>query len=122
MSDLGDLISDIVKDTLGEYGAGAVTLRKVSTSSYSPSTGAASTSSADYAVNAAFSSFRSQEIDGTTVLVGDRRCTISANGLAVAPVAGDLLIESGITWRVVRVLDRPELGGTLIGYDLHIRK
>ena len=82
-----------------------VTLRKVSTGTYDPSTGSVGSTFTDYSVKSYMAQFTLTELSLDTVVRGDRKALLSAydtSGVAIpAPDESDLLVGAGDTVRVV---------------------
>ena len=98
-----------------------VTLRKTMPGAYNPSTGAVgATSPVDVATRGILISYRDSQINGTTILQGDRKCIIKAD---INPFVGDKLLVGGEALSIISV-KRVPLGddGTVIVYILQVRK
>jgi hypothetical protein len=82
-----------------------VTLRKVVTGAYNPSTGTAGNTTTDYSVKSYMAQFTLSELTLDTVVRGDRKALLSAydtSGVPIpAPDESDLLVGVGDTVRVV---------------------
>jgi hypothetical protein len=96
------------------------TLRKFApgTGTFDPTPGAAVDSPAAFA----FSKFRQEEVDGSRVVVGDRKVILSSQGLLFPPEAGMIIIESDDTpWQVVSPLGIIRPATTTLYYALQVR-
>lgn len=64
--------------------------------------------------------FKTREIDGTLILVGDKSVLLVTESLtpAATPDGGDRLAIEGDEYSVVRILERDPAGAT---YKLHVR-
>ena len=82
-----------------------VTLRKVSTGTYDPSTGSVGSTSTDYSVKSYMAQFTLTELSLDTVVRGDRKALLSAydnSGATIPePDEGDFIVGAGDTVRVV---------------------
>lgn len=87
---------------LGDKGM-VMTLRKRVPGTYDPATGAAPITSTDYACTGAKFAFPALLIDGTTIRQGDQKVLLAAQGLAVEPEQGDVLVIAGNQWAVLEV-------------------
>jgi hypothetical protein len=60
--------------------------------------------------------YRTREIDGTLVRVGDRKIMLLGGSLpdAIDPQPGDLIAIEGATWRVVNGVERDPAAATFI--------
>lgn len=66
--------------------------------------------------------FASRFINGETVLEGDAKCSVAAQGLAIVPTAAsDKLVLDGSVWNIVDVA-RLYSGERVAAYELHIRQ
>tara|TARA_R100000544_G_scaffold20059_2_gene9746 strand:+ start:2995 stop:3336 length:342 start_codon:yes stop_codon:yes gene_type:complete len=89
---------------INDFGIG-VTLRKVATGAYDPSTGSAGNTATDHSVKSYMAQYTLTELTLDTVVRGDRKALLSAfdvSGVPIpAPDEGDLLVGVGDTVRVV---------------------
>ena len=117
MSFYSDL-ADIGVATLSEYGQ-PMSVRKMSSGSYDPATGAPSITYADFPCFGFIYDYADREINGTSVLAGDRRIIISPPGIEVAP--GDLIVFGGMEYKVVLPKPVNPAGETVI-IDVQVRR
>lgn len=88
---------------LNAYGK-QMQVRRDVRSDYRPSSGDFITESyIDTNVRGLFLSYTSRQIDGTTILVGDRQVLLAALDLSEAPRAGDHIVIDSEIWNVVNV-------------------
>jgi len=85
---------------IGQYGQ-SMTLVKKTTGAYSPSTGSASVTSASHTCVGAVFDYQNSMIDGSTILTGDKRVLLSAEGLTVTPDVGDAITIGGKVHSVI---------------------
>lgn len=91
------------KKLIVKYGS-AMTLRRVSLDTYSPSTGLTyAGTTTDYACRGLTQDYTTREIDGTNIKYGDKKVLVSASNLAIAPTMNDLLIVGSLTYTVISV-------------------
>lgn len=105
---------------LGDRGQ-RMTLRKQTPGAYDPATGVATVASADHAVTGAVFDFPALLIDGTRIQVGDRKVLLAAQGLAVEPDVGDLLLVGSTLLHVIAVKPLAPAGTPVI-YTLQARR
>ena len=120
MEPLSSQLEQSVADLVDELGK-ALTLRKVTEGTYDPETGemsAASTS--DTSVVGVLYDYADEDIDGTRIQMGDRRCLIKAKSLSVAPESGDRIVDGSTVYTVVRI-KKHEAGGVVSGYNMQVR-
>jgi hypothetical protein len=101
---------------LKQYGA-RVTLRSFK-ESFNAATGAATQTPKDLVTNAIIGGYRVADVDGTSVLRGDRRALVSG---VPEPAIGSQLIVMGTVWTVVNV-SAVAPGGVVVAYELQVRK
>ena len=102
------------------------TLRKMSSGTYSPSTGQlVSVTDTDYTVKAYFSSYTLEETTGSNITVGDRMVTLPAldtSGVAIPePDNEDQILSVGDTV-VIKSVQKIYNSGTLVCYLCHVRE
>lgn len=107
-----DLLSD-----MGE----TLTLKKVSTGSYDPSTGSATETTTDYSVTGTFINYKQGHIDGSLIQRGDRKALIAAKGLTVDPAIDDKITGVDDSVRVVAVQKIRE-GGSTVAFFCQVRE
>lgn len=78
-------------------------------------------STEDHACTFAVEDYRAQEIDGSRVLVTDKRAILKAGGLAIVPTTSDKLVVAGVAHSIVRV-ETLAPGGTTLLWQLQIRR
>lgn len=111
-------IAGIAAGVLKEFGA-PIKLRKQATGSYDPTTGRPVLTYQDFPAYGAIADYTSREINGTNVLVGDRRVIMSDPGQEVLP--GDLLLIGDAQYKVV--ISRPtNPAGVAVVLDVQVRQ
>lgn len=116
-----DDIAAVADELLEEFGA-TCTLGVVTVGAYNTTTGSAASTSTPTSITAALFDFPQRFIDGTTILVGDKRALISTAGLATAPKAADTLTDSlGAVYRVINAKAIAP-AGTPVLYIAQVRK
>lgn len=101
----------------------AVTLRRIASGTYDPTTGAISGSvTTDFEIRGVVRSLEDGHVKNTLVETGDLEVTIAAEGLPVEPSANtDSIVMDNGTWAVVSV--EPIFSGELAAlYNLVVRK
>ena len=101
-----------------------LTLRKNTQAVYSTSTGTSTETFKDYKVIAYFYDFNLEEVDGTNVVFGDRKCLVSLydkyGTLIPEPLEGDSIIGAGDEVKVVG--HSTIYSVTPVVYILHVRE
>ena len=103
------------------------TIEYVATGGYNPSTGKASTSSTETTVRGVVENYSSREIDGTSVLRGDRKWTIAAKDI-VRPSPNDVVdlgetTAEGNSVRETVISVQPQMSGDEAAmYVLQLRR
>jgi len=98
----------------------AMILRVVTEGAYVPGSGTPAQTTIDYPVFGVLTNYKSGQVDGTLVQVGDMQ-VIVGGPLSPRPEAGNLLHISGELWGIVAV-QRVAPDGTDIIYKVQIRK
>lgn len=116
-----DELAEVADELLAEYGQ-ACQLGVVTTGAYDPETGGASTSSAYYQVTAALFDYPQKFIDGTMILMGDKRALVSPVGLTAEPKPGHTLTDAaGAVFTVINAKATAP-AGTVVLWTLQVRK
>lgn len=118
MSFYSDIATDVIA-LLNEFGQ-AVTVRNITTGSYDPATGAAAETTSDTAAYGALFDYAERYIDGTTIIAGDRRLLLQAEGITT-PTSNSRIIIGSQTWQVIRVKETNP-AGTAVLLELQLRK
>lgn len=117
---LDKAMGKVAKTLIGTLGRSA-TLRRAPAPEAGYTGSAPAGSSTDYPCEVALTEFDDRQIDGTTIRLGDRKALVSRLRLGFEPKPDrDTLIESGRTWRVLRVLGISS-GAQEAAYVLHVR-
>lgn len=99
----------------------SLTIRRIS-STITPSTGKTSETTSDTETKGLIRSFRTGEIDGTLVQLGDMEVRVAADAISITPEPDtDLVIMDSETWRVVSV-GRKYSGDTVSQFMLQVRR
>lgn len=98
-----------------------MTLRKRTPGTYNPSTASAALTTADTAVTGGVFDYAALLIDGTSIQRGDKKVVLAAQGLAVEPDTGDLLLIGGVEFNVISVQPVAPAGVVVI-YILQVRR
>ena len=120
-------IADVTDEILEEFGQ-AVTLIHINEGTYVPGTGWVPADPAEtiQAGIGAVVDWDSNHIDGTLILIGDKRLLLSSlntAGLALtAPVLGDTVTDAaGIVYTLVAPLKTVSPAGTVVLFDVNLR-
>lgn len=98
----------------------AMTLRRVSSGAYSPSTSSASITSVEVKVKGFLLNYRDDRREDSLVKMGDRKAVIKAKGVSVAPQIKDILIIDNREFQIVntRIIEQK---GETVAYICQIR-
>lgn len=117
---LGDILAAKLAPIIGGTVLGGdVTIRFVSGGSYNATTGTVTETESDTAIKGVVSEVAVREAN-ELIQAGDKRLTISAADVASAPETKDRAVIGGIVYQIVQV-DKQELNGVDIAYDLYLR-
>lgn len=112
LTEATQLINDIGK---------AMTLRKVTTGSYDPTSGAINgTTTIDTAIKGMLLNYQDRQFDGDIIQRGDRKAVIRASD-SVIPTNQDLLIAGPETLRIINVRQIEQAGTDLV-YICQVRE
>lgn len=102
-----------------------VTFRSRTAGVYNPATGTVSHTNSDATVKAYFGNYMLSEIDGTSIVSGDRKVvlnTFDTSGVAInEPEIDDQIIGQGDTVTIVGI-QKIFSGGTLVCYICQVRE
>lgn len=99
-----------------------MTLRRVVGQNYlSSSDKTSSGTRTNTAIIAVLQDFKAHLVDGTVVQRNDRRATVAADGLSVAPTTTDEIILGGVTFRVENVTTK-YVGADIAAYEMQLRQ
>lgn len=117
-------IADIADEILEEFGQ-AVTLTHVEPGTYVPGEGITNTTTTQAGTGAVVD-WDARQVDGTLILIGDKRLLLSPLNIAgtvlTAPVLGDTIIDAaGIVYTLVVPLKTVSPAGTAVLYDCNLR-
>lgn len=116
-----DLRDKTVAPLLKAYGQ-PVTLRKVTTGTYDPITGLASTGvTVSYPGNVLVEDYSVRDIDGTVIQQGDKKVLLSLTNTTVTPTTADNLSIGGVTYSIQNV-NSLEPGGVSVLYTIQARR
>lgn len=120
MSFYDDVAAD-ADDLLVEFGQTCV-LGVVTAGEYDPETGETSVTTTEHSVTAAIFDYPQKFVDGTLILVGDKRALASSVGLTVDPAPGNTFTDAG--GAVHQVINAKNLSpaGTSVLWTLQVRK
>jgi len=98
----------------------AMTLRRVSSGSYSPSTSSATITSVEHSVKGFLLNYRDDRREDSLVKMGDRKAVIKSKGLVVAPQITDILIVDNREYQIInaRIIEQK---GETVAYICQIR-
>ena len=105
----------------------SLTLTRITAGTYDPATGGmtGATTSTQSAYGAIFD-YGAKQIDGTLIKAGDKQLLLSAfktDGAALtAPVLGDTVSIGGVTYTLVEPLKEVNPAGTVVMYEVNLRK
>jgi hypothetical protein len=111
-------MSQMANELLTEFGSTA-TLKKVTAGTYDPSTGTATRTESTSTITLYEEDVKGRDVDGTLIKSGDKKATISAQGLA--PETGDVINYMGTDWAVVSVT-RENANALAVVYYAVLRK
>jgi len=105
----------------------SMTYTSKAAAAYSVSTSSVTLTNTDYTVKGVVFDFDTmntgtQMLDNSLIEAGDRRVYIAASGLNFTPKLEDTLTINSEVWRVVRIINAIDPGGTMLLYDLQIRR
>lgn len=116
-----DEAAEIADELLAEYGQ-ACSLSAVAAGAYNAATGAVALTPTAHPITAAIFDFTLTHIDGTLILVGDKKVLVSTVGLTVSPAPGfSLTNAAGVVYKVVSVKEVAP-AGTVAMWILQVRK
>lgn len=75
--------------------------------SYNPSTGAITSSSTSYSLQAVVVKYNRREIDGASVLATDAKIIVNGSDISVVPTTTDTIVIDSVTWNILNVLRDP---------------
>ena len=105
----------------------SITLTKITAGTYNPATGGftGAGTSTQTAYGAIFD-YGTKQIDGTLIKAGDKQLLLSAfktDGSALtAPVLGDTVSIGGVVYTLVEPLKEVNPAGTVVMYEVNLRK
>lgn len=74
-----------------------------------------------YDCKAVFDKWRTDQIDGTLIQMGDLKVLVASSGLSIEPTPADNFQYSATDYAIVNVMPvKP--GGTVVYYELQVRK
>lgn len=116
-------IANTANDLLAEFGQ-LVTITHTVSGSYNPSTGSVTNTTRTETGVAALLNYPLlrygiNEIEGTQIVAGDKRCLMSPNGIT-QPSINDTVLANGITYTIKNV-KASNPAGTPVLYDLLLR-
>lgn len=113
------LRADLARE-LAEHGRRVVLVRKTA-GTYNPDTGAAAMDSQYLEGQGRVGDYKDYQIDGVSVLRGDRRVTFQPDDSSVIPAVGDQVTVDDVTYSVIFPRVR-ELAGEWFAYTLQVRR
>jgi hypothetical protein len=96
-----------------------VTYQRVSTDSYSTTTGQVTESSVNTTVKGVFTDVNNREANDL-IQAGDRKCMVAANSLSNVPTTFDRIVYGGVTYQVISVKTVSQAGIDL-SYEFVLR-
>lgn len=113
-----------LKFLVDEYGS-SITFRSRTTGAYSPTTGTVSHTNSDKTVKAYFGNYMLSEINGTSIVSGDRKVVlnpIDTSGVTIdEPEVDDQIIGQGDTTTIVGV-QKIFSAGSVVCYICQVRE
>ena len=116
---LGNSLQKVAGKLIQKFGTSATFVR-ISSASYSPTTGMTVESGTNTTVKGIFEEVGVREIQGL-IQAGDRKFTIAGSALTVIPTPQDRVTMGGESYQIVAV-NTIEHEGLSITYDLYLRK
>ena len=117
---LATSIAGAVSGALQAVGTDVILTRRI-TGKYDRPTHAAKDALIDYRLKGAWETIAARDVDGTAIQAGDRRLTISAQGVPWFPTTEDQVCDVfGAKYRILRV-DRIEVADGAAAYTLMVR-
>ena len=119
MSEFSDEMQQVAIDLITEYGE-PIVLQRTIEGGYDPgsSGGTGEEIIIDYSAYCCPLNYSALEVDGTTILMRDRRLLM--NKAQEEPLVGDVATVGGIVYRVMNV-NKEVVNGEDIYYDLQVR-
>jgi hypothetical protein len=104
---------------IARYGQSA-TLRRPTSSgtAYNPTEGEPD----DHPVTVVVTDYSNREIDGTRVLATDKKVLLAVDDLAITPTPADKLLIGGVSHSIVSPVRPLAPGGTVLYYELQVRR
>ncbi len=117
-------IADVADEILEEFGQ-AITLTHVEPGTYVPGEGITNTTTTQAGTGAVVD-WDARQVDGTLILIGDKRLLLSplntAGTALTAPVLGDTATDAaGVVYTLVTPLKTVSPAGTAVLYDCNLR-
>ena len=115
---LANPLRKVASKLMAKFG-GVVTINRVTAGVYNPTTGTASEVVAGTVVRGVMEDVNVREVNDL-IQSGDKRLTIAAADLAVAPSTADRVVVGTVTHQIIRVVTI-EQDNTQITYELTLR-
>ena len=115
---LANPLRKVASKLMAKFG-GVATIRRVTPGIYNPTTGTASETTADTAVRGVMEDVNVREVNDL-IQSGDKRLTIAAADLTVAPSTADRVAVGAVTHQIIRVTTI-EQDNTPITHELILR-
>lgn len=104
-----------------KYGVSA-TIRRVTKGDYNAATGSRSEATVlEYPCKAIVEEYELKEVDGSIIKLEDRKIIVAAQGLAIRPDSGDMVVMSATTLQIVKNWPTSP-GGVDIIHTLQVRR
>jgi len=86
----------------------SVTYVQKGASTYTPGTGAVTSTDTEYTTTAIFDEYEMNEIDNSVIRATDKLAYIASNDLDVTPVVDDEIVDAdSVTWQIISVKSDP---------------
>lgn len=99
---------------------GSVTIRRVTTGAYNPTTGTATPSTSDTTVKGVLEDVQQREVNDL-IRSSDKKLTIAAADLSFEPAVSDQISVSGRVFQCIQV-NRIEQENTAIVFEMYLRE
>jgi hypothetical protein len=101
MANLDAVMRKAATTVVGKFGTD-VTIRRVTATAYSPSAGTMAPVTVDTTIKGRIEEYRDRQLSDT-IRAGDRKVTIAAADIALAPTIEDQVVVAGLGYNVVNV-------------------
>lgn len=116
-TELAQAASDLVADFGRDY-----VINRKARGEYDPAANArVDVYDSNYTVRGVLSDYRERQVDGESVLRGDKQFIFAALGLPIEPALTDVVVDGADAWRIVS-LELTKPGSTALCYVAQVRR